>query len=287
MKLTYGCAPVMINRAQAAFSYQTFPNEALQHDGILQLLMYFRWTWIGVISQNEFNEFAERFVQNVLPMFIQSGICIAFIERFPMISFSTQITEMENNVANIGSIIMRSSANVMVVYGEIVTMIVLRILLDISDFDGLSMKTKGKVWILTAQMAFTSLPFQRNMDIHFLHGALSFASHSKELFGFQKFLQMRNPTSEKEDGFIMDFWQQAFNCLFPKTMADNTNERICTGEEKLESVPGSVFEMSTTGHSYSIYNAVYAVVHALDAMHLSHLKHESKVLLNQLWQVTF
>ncbi|XP_015268612.1 PREDICTED: vomeronasal type-2 receptor 26-like [Gekko japonicus] len=284
-QLTYGCVPMMINRAQGVFSYQTFPNEALQHVGILQLLMYFRWTWIGVISQNEINEYAERFVQNALPMFSQSGICIDFIERTPILSFSTQIPETEDSIVKIGSIIMRSSANVVLVYGEIDTMIVLRILLDISEFEDLSMKTKGKVWILTAQMAFTSLPFQRNSDIHFLHGALSFASHSKELFGFQKFLQMRNPTSEKEDGFIMDFWQQAFNCLFRKTMADDTNEKICTGEEKLERVPGSVFEMSMTGHSYSIYNAVYAVVHALDAMRLSHLKHESRVLLNQLWQL--
>ncbi|XP_060110725.1 vomeronasal type-2 receptor 26-like [Heteronotia binoei] len=284
-QLTYGCAPMLIHRDKAVFFYQTFPNEALQHVGILQLLIHFKWTWVGVISQNEINEYAEHFVQNVLPIFAQSGICFDFIERTPILSFSTQTDETEISITKIGSIIMRSSTNVVLVYGESDTMIVLRMLLDLSDFEGLSMKTKGKVWILTAQMAFTSLPIQRNRDIHFLHGAISFASHSKELLGFQKFLQMRSPTSEKEDGFILDFWQQTFNCLFPKTMADNTNEKVCTGEEKLETVPGSVFEMSMTGHSYSIYNAVYAVVHALDAMRLSHMKHEPRVLLNQLWQL--
>ncbi|XP_060110728.1 vomeronasal type-2 receptor 26-like [Heteronotia binoei] len=283
-QLTYGCAPMLIHRDKAVFFYQTFPNEALQHVGILQLLIHFKWTWVGVISQNEINEYAEQFVQNVLPIFAQSGICFDFIERTPILSFSTQIDETEISIRKIGSIIMRSSTNVVLVYGESDTMIVLRMLLDLSDFEGLSMKTKGKVWILTAQMAFTSLPIQRNRDIHFLHGAISFASHSKELLGFQKFLQMRSPTSEKEDGFILDFWQQTFNCLFPKMMADNTNEKVCTGEEKLETVPGSVFEMSMTGHSYSIYNAVYAVVHALDAMRLSRMKHEPRVLLNQLWQ---
>ncbi|XP_060110726.1 extracellular calcium-sensing receptor-like [Heteronotia binoei] len=284
-QLTYGCAPMLIHRDKAVFFYQTFPNEALQHAGILQLLIHFKWTWVGVISQNEINEYAEHFVQNVLPIFAQSGICFDFIERTPILSFSTQTDETEISIRKIGSIIMRSSTNVVLVYGESDTMIVLRMLLDLSDFEGLSMKTKGKVWILTAQMAFTSLPIQRNRDIHFLHGAISFASHSKELLGFQKFLQMRSPTSEKEDGFILDFWQQTFNCLFPKTMADNTNEKVCTGEEKLETVPESVFELSMTGHSYSIYNAVYAVVHALDAMHLSHMKHEPRVLLNQLWQM--
>ncbi|XP_033024690.1 vomeronasal type-2 receptor 26-like [Lacerta agilis] len=43
---------------------------------------------------------------------------------------------------------------------------------------------------------------------------------------------------------------------------------ICTGEEKLENLPSSGFEMSMTGHSYSLYNAVYAIAHALHAMFL-------------------
>lgn len=148
---------MIINRAQAVFYYQTFPNEALQHAGILQLLLYFGWMWIGVISQNEINEYAERFVQNVLPLFAQCGICFDFIERTPILSFSTQITETEIRVTKIARIIMRSSASAVLIYGEIDTMIVLRILLDISDFEGLSMKTKGKVWILTAISSAVSL----------------------------------------------------------------------------------------------------------------------------------
>ncbi|XP_077169653.1 vomeronasal type-2 receptor 26-like [Paroedura picta] len=283
-QLTYGCAP-KTDRAEAVFFYQTFPTEALQHVGILNLLMYFRWTWIGVISQNEIKEFAERFVQNVLPMFAQSGICFDFIEQTPILSFSTQSAETKNHVDKIGSVIMRSSANAVLVYGEIDTMILLRILLHLSEFEGLTMKTKSKLWILTAQMAFTSLPLQRNWDIGFLHGAISFASHSREIVGFRKFLQRKTPASDKQDGFIMDFWQQTFNCLFSKTMADNTDEKICTGEEKLEVLPGSVFELSMTGHSYSTYNAVYAIAHALHDMRLSHWKHKSRVHINQPWQL--
>ncbi|XP_060110658.1 vomeronasal type-2 receptor 26-like [Heteronotia binoei] len=47
----------------------------------------------------------------------------------------------------------------------------------------------------------------------------------------------------------------------------------CTGEERLENLQSSLFEMSMTGHSYSIYNAVYAIAHALRMLYSSRINH--------------
>uniref|UniRef100_A0A670IVB8 G-protein coupled receptors family 3 profile domain-containing protein n=1 Tax=Podarcis muralis TaxID=64176 RepID=A0A670IVB8_PODMU len=237
---------------------------------IIQLLLHLQWTWIGVVSQDGDN--TEGFIDNVLPMFSQSGICFDFIETFPKLTSSSGVTDMVGEGFHCVSVIMGSTANVVVVHGEIQTMMVLKMVPQIVKFEHIPMRTKGKVWFMTAQMDITSFPFQRNWDISFLHGSLSLAIHSVDLLAFQKFLQIKNPSTEKEDGFIKDFWEESFNCSFPSSVADNIGGQTCTGEEKMEALPVSVFEMRMTAHSYTIYNAVYAVAHALHIRHPSQLK---------------
>lgn len=245
-----------------------FPNGTLQYMGIARLLQHFSWTWIGVLSDD--NDNAEKFVDNELSVFTLNGICFDFVHVFPKMTFSSNIAQLVKKGSDTLQIINGSTANVMVMHGEIHTVALLRTLLYEAEFEDRPLQ--AKVWIMTAQMDFTSYPFQRNWDIEFIHGALSFSVHSKEILGFKKFLQQRTPTSEMEDGFIKDFWKLAFKCTLPSPAADEEAEKICTGEEKLESLPGSVFETSMTGQSYSIYNAVYAVAHAVHAMYSSQLQ---------------
>ncbi|XP_015274485.1 PREDICTED: vomeronasal type-2 receptor 26-like [Gekko japonicus] len=49
-------------------------------------------------------------------------------------------------------------------------------------------------------------------------------------------------------------------------------KKTCTGDEKLDSLPGTLFEMQMTGLSYNVYNAAYAVAHALHDIHISRSK---------------
>ncbi|XP_061447405.1 vomeronasal type-2 receptor 26-like [Rhineura floridana] len=267
-QLIYGTFPVFY----ATFFHWMFPDVAHQKNGILQLLLHFRWLWIGLISQG-----SVYFEQSIISMFSQNGICLDFIERFPKLTSSNEFNKMVEEGFRTVNTVMRSTANVVVVHGEIHSIVALRMLPQIADMEDIPMHNKLKVWIMTAQMDFTSFPFQRGWDITFLHGALSFSIHSKNLPGFQKFLQMRNLTWEKEDGFVSVFWEAAFRCSFPRPSLDKNYEEFCTGEENLETLPGSVFEMSMTAHSYSVYSAVYAVAHALHALHSSSFRKRTTV----------
>ncbi|XP_026578130.1 vomeronasal type-2 receptor 26-like, partial [Pseudonaja textilis] len=134
--------------------------------------------------------------------------------------------------------------------------------------EDLSMEPKGKVWIIPSQMDLASVFYQRSWDIQDIHGSLSFSLHSKEIPDFQHFVQARDHFSSKEDGFIKDVWVHAFDCSFPSPLVNDKDNGICTLTEKLENVPGAFYEMSMTGHSYNIYNAVYAIAHALHDMQI-------------------
>ncbi|KAM3823781.1 vomeronasal type-2 receptor 26-like [Vipera latastei] len=287
-QLTYGSAPIMDKETQAIFFQQMFPNESLQHNSLLQLLLYFRWIWIGVLVVND--DQGEKFVQEMLPMFSQQGICSDFIGQFPNVAFYSDFTDVMDETYKTYSIIAKSTAKAIVLYGTMQSMTFLKMLVQYSEVEDTPVNTK--VWIMNAEMDFTSISLQRDWDVNFLQNTLSFAVHSKEVPGFQEFLLMRNPTTAEHDGFVRNFWQHAFRCLFHNSDLGNKYGTICTRKEKMATLPASVFELSTTGHSYNIYNAVYAVVHALEAMHLSKFKHSHlvgrrgpKLQNEQLWQL--
>ncbi|XP_062992907.1 vomeronasal type-2 receptor 26-like [Elgaria multicarinata webbii] len=274
-QLIYGPAPVMNTKTPGLPFYQLAPQEAIQYEGILSLLLHFRWTWIGIGAVD--NDNGERFLQVVIPLFSKKGVCFAFIQRSPKLSFDSKISDAFLQGAKIHDKIMGSKANIAVVHGESYSMAFFLFFPYLSEQEVMVKEVRGKVWIVTAQMEFTSLVLQRNFDTGIFNGAISFRIHSSDLPGFQQFLESRNPSSSREDGFIRDFWRQAFGCVFRDSVVGKVNGDICTGQEKLESLPGSFFEMSTLGHSHSIYNAVYVVAHALNhAMSSSRAKHGAK-----------
>ncbi|KAL8177305.1 UNVERIFIED_CONTAM: hypothetical protein K2H54_044592 [Gekko kuhli] len=126
-----------------------------------------------------------------------------------------------------------------------------------------------KVWIMTTQVDFGLTGLHRAWDFEFFHGSILFTIHSNEPLGFQKFLQDIKPYQQQGNGFLKEFWEQAFDCIYPNPQETRDISETCTGEERLESLPGPLFEMRMTGHSYSIYNAVYAIVHAIHALYSS------------------
>ncbi|XP_033025026.1 vomeronasal type-2 receptor 26-like [Lacerta agilis] len=267
---------------------QMVPNEAQQHKGLVQLLQHFRWTWVGLFAVDD--DKGNRFLQTIVPMLTQNGICYDFILNIPKWSYMDEMIDWLFKHLDAYLIMFERKVNVFFVYGEPPSFQVLRMMLFLAPFARLP--PLGKVWIITSHWDFASHSIQKIWDLQTFHGSISITVHSNQPLGFQNFLQMLNPSWAQGDGFIQDFWEQAFSCSLQISDVQHQESKYCSGGEKLESLPGTLFEMKMTGHSYNVYNAVYAVAHALQAIYKSSSKNrrsgerQEQFLQNvQPWQV--
>nr|XP_034957597.1 vomeronasal type-2 receptor 26-like [Zootoca vivipara] len=289
-QISYGSfEPAVKNQIKFPSFYRMVPSETLQYRGIIELLLHFKWKWVGLYAID--NEGGDRFLQTMEEMLLQNGICSAFTERAQThLRLSDSIQEMLYHKQSTLPVFMQSNANAVVIYGESASITWLGAVIGgIKIGQMLFLQNKrlstAKVWVTTAQIDFTLYPIQTitDMDRHMFHGAISFTIHSKEIEDFQKFLQLVNPSWANEDGFIKVFWEQAFSCSLSNSSAVSPfTYRRCTGEEMLESLPAPYFEMSMTGHSYSIYNAAYALAHALHILQSAGLKRSARDSSNRM-----
>ncbi|XP_053117095.1 vomeronasal type-2 receptor 26-like [Hemicordylus capensis] len=275
-QLSYGSfAPEENAVTQTSSFYRTVPNETYQYGGIIQLLQHFGWTWIGLFVADD--ESGDGFLRVLEPLLAQSRICSAFTERIPHQSHLPDTDAIKSMAENIPQCLMDEKARIIVLYGETAVLLWLLMYIFAASVDYKEDTASGKVWITTAQTEFLMLAISRGWDFEIFEGAISFAIHSNEPWGFQAYLQDIRCSWTQGDRFRKVFCEHAFGCTFPTPSTSTENDETCTLEEKLESLPGCIFEMSISGHSYGIYNAVFSVAHALHEMYLSRSNHRAKV----------
>ncbi|XP_070583819.1 vomeronasal type-2 receptor 26-like [Erythrolamprus reginae] len=268
-QLTYGSLPQEeFETSKLSSLYYMVPKEGHQYNGIIQLLHHFKWSWIGIFAVD--NDNGENFLHKMQPLLSENGICPSFIQRLLQLIHMEDFPEVIQTLFNITMNWINSRANAFLVYGESVTIMWLRILTFIIDPGSKEIALFRRVWIMTAQIDFILSGFQISWDLHMFHGSISFTVHSRAVAGFKEFLQTLNPLSVSRDRFLQEIWEQAFDCSLPKPELEEMHSKPCTGEMKLEDLPGPVFEMEMTGQSYSIYNAVYVVAYALQALSTLH-----------------
>uniref|UniRef100_A0A670J0F2 G-protein coupled receptors family 3 profile domain-containing protein n=1 Tax=Podarcis muralis TaxID=64176 RepID=A0A670J0F2_PODMU len=268
VRLTYGSFALEdAGQSQSTSFYRMVPNEAHQYTGIVELLLHFGWTWVGLFALD--SESGENFMEILQTLFFQRGICLAFSERTTKGSYFEEYYDMIPQLLQAYHDIAESKASAVVVYGEAKSFCFLQLWLAVGGAE--NMTSMEKVWIMSAHLDFSAVGFQMSQGMQPFHGSICFTVHSNEVQGFKTLLRSLNPFMAGEDGFLQQFWLQTFYCFFSKSSTEFSEP--CTGQEKLDSLPSSGFEMSMTGHSYSIYNAVYVVAHALhDAMYRSRAK---------------
>ncbi|XP_077169543.1 vomeronasal type-2 receptor 26-like [Paroedura picta] len=125
-QLTYGSfTPMQGNQLLLSSLYQMVPNEATQYFGIIKLLLHFKWTWIVLFVAEDDN--GDRFLQILLPMFSENGICFDFTIRLSKHTYFQEALDVLIKKAEYITVLTQTKANVHFVYGENSSMFSLRL----------------------------------------------------------------------------------------------------------------------------------------------------------------
>ncbi|XP_077774400.1 vomeronasal type-2 receptor 26-like [Podarcis muralis] len=275
--------PALKDKPQFPFFYQMVPNEVSQDEGIVHLIQYFGWTWVGLIVSDDDN--GAEFELRLKSVFSRNSICIAFAEKAPRVAFSgvDEYGYKFHYKEEVLFALSVTTANVIIAYGDTYAMKVFQLTLYLHQ--PFKKTPLEKVWIIPAQWDLTSAFLLKEWDFKIFHGSLSMAIHSKEVPGFWSFLQNFNPYQHQNDLFIQQFWYAMFQCSISNSFAAEVNINLCSGEEMLEHLPNTIFEMSMSGESYAIYNALYAMAHSLHVVYSSRWVLMGEALRLDLWRM--
>nr|XP_028560560.1 vomeronasal type-2 receptor 26-like [Podarcis muralis] len=211
LQITYSSlTPAVSKKDPISSLYQMAPSEEHQYTGIVQLLLYFQWKWVGIFVTAD--DKGETFVKKLTSQLSQNGICIAVTERM-VTNRGFDDTGLIEKCQNMAESLSKTNVNVFVVNADKNTKTGLQWLLLIGRM--MSMSPINKVWVMTADWDFSSEPYHKDLDIQNFHGALSFAIHSSELQPFLRNILFNNSAGdtvffnekrELEGGFDIINW---------------------------------------------------------------------------------
>ncbi|KAK9408943.1 type-2 vomeronasal receptor [Crotalus adamanteus] len=235
------------------------PSKLPQYVGLVQLLLYFQWNWVGLLTSENVHE--ESVISSLLPMLKEKEICPAFLETIKFDYITTPMSKL-HPIFNTWS-----KSEVIILFGDSRT--IANIQVTVYGYEKWGKVSFRKIWILTSNWKLSVMRSEYILSMmQPFHGALHFRDYARDISEFRDFLISLDPLNPLEDVFLPLWWEKVFDCKTHKPgKIPPKGEKQCTGKEKLQNLPAYLFETSMAGESYNTYNAIYAVAHALHAMY--------------------
>ncbi|XP_075451480.1 vomeronasal type-2 receptor 26-like isoform X4 [Ascaphus truei] len=260
--ISYGSVDLIFNdRSQFPSFYRTVPNEISEMNGIVQMLEHFGWKWVGILVSDD--EVGHRASEVLKKLMIKIGGCAAFLDFIPH-----QNSLFKNWRENMLLKIDKTTAYVIVIF---LNSLYIESVVDLFS----TRRFPKKVWIVSSFfMGITEFRFQ---EIKYtFNGTLTLALHEGVIPGFKDFLYKVNPNRYPDDDFLAIIWQHLFHCSITNGNKHNSSalggikrNPACTGNESLENIDLSFYDVLDFRISYRVYTAVYALAHAVHDMYIS------------------
>ncbi|XP_032761613.1 vomeronasal type-2 receptor 26-like [Rattus rattus] len=233
-------------KVQLQSPYQFPVHTTALYQGIIQLLLYFSWVWVGLVVPDDVR--GELFLRDITEEMNNHGLCVAFAEKFP--EFPAKDTGNREHFMERFTL-----TRVIVAFGDTYSLLrFVYIIFCNTPF--------GNVWVTTSDWDITTLPFQQNLGYTYFGGGLSFSVHTDEILGFKDFLRSVQPRKYPQDIFIQDVWSILFECpYFDQHWIRELSQ--CEQNGNLSTRPLHFWDMNASPSSYKVHAAVYAIAQAL------------------------
>ncbi|XP_065134792.2 extracellular calcium-sensing receptor [Paramisgurnus dabryanus] len=260
------------NRKEYPSFFRTIPSDFHQSRALAQLVKHFGWMWVGALSNK--NDYGINGITTFITAAHEEGVCIEYSEAFESTSPYSEILRIVNIIrGSTSKVIMAfmSHREIKMLVGELY-----------------KQNITGLQWIGSdAWITDDSLTDSPGHTL--LIGSIGFTVRNAQITGLGPFLQEVNPSQFPDSMFLKEFWENVFNCSLSQSEA----RKSCNGSEHLRDVPNSFTDMTDLRFTNNIYQAVYAVAHAIHNFMLSCEKNKSSIptdicpKLNQItpWQV--
>ncbi|XP_077779807.1 vomeronasal type-2 receptor 26-like [Podarcis muralis] len=239
-QLSYGFVPH--DKVRSPFVYQMTPKQEIQYQGMVQLLLHFRWTWVGLFAPD--NDNGEKFLSTLTPLMTSNEICVAFTKRVLLQTWLWIPHEAPALWRQVNVFVYSADSQ----YGLFIIMEVQSLLERI--------ETGGKVWIITALQ--NTILFGDIKSFRYAHGSFSFVMKTKKMTKYKYY----EPISFRS----LNVWGKAYVCSYSKHALSVKGWERCREEKMwLRMLPQEMVGGIQSQDSYVNYLSIQAVAQALNA----------------------
>uniref|UniRef100_A0A3B4VPH2 Extracellular calcium-sensing receptor-like n=1 Tax=Seriola dumerili TaxID=41447 RepID=A0A3B4VPH2_SERDU len=237
------CACLSDKRLYPTF-FRTVPSDRFQIIGLVQLMKYFDWRWVGIIHSEGL--YSEEGTNEFVKEAKKEGICVEY--RLPY-SKTSQI-----RLDTIVETLRESSSKVVLLF---VSLSYTKSFLSKIE----SYNITGKQWV-GSESWITQADLASDERKNILQGAIGFALPQASIPGLREFLLSLKPSDEPQSDVIKAFWEKFFDCSF----SPSNTSTMCTGTEDLQTVSSDYTDVTYFRAENNVYKAVYLVAYALHAL---------------------
>ncbi|XP_030042345.1 vomeronasal type-2 receptor 26-like [Microcaecilia unicolor] len=258
-QITFGLTETSLNeQLELPYFYHSYPNDYSHFHGLTPLLRLFGWSWVGILSSTDESDIM--YCEELKREIIRNGGCVDFLESIPNLRILS-FKERRKRTLQIFNKFYKSKSNVFIIHATNI--------LTVEVFCMISSNINNKLYIFSAETSSlkSTSTYTELARCTALNGSLRFTIPEGDIPGLKHFLQ----------NIHASVGTTLFECDLPN---NNSN---CTSSVMLPKIDGSPFPFQ---FSYTLYNMIYALAHALHKLYSTKFQLENSLKMEfKPWQL--